>query len=763
MNRVGGIAIVLGWLSCAAVAQRTIRVPADAATIQGAIKQAQAGDTVLVSPGTYKEALDFGGTSVLVRSVDLTRPDLTVLNVTGNQVGVTIAHGEQGSAGAGLEGFTVTGAHYVAGQAVIDQGGCGVYVQGATPLIARNVMQSNTFGICLFGGAVNVISNVVQDNTLGGVLSSNADDVVIRDNVVYENGNSQIPRSAGGMKLAASHGLRVEQNVISNNAGHFGAIDLTVTDSGVDEPRSIWIRSNTIVDNALPDSNAKGWQVHVTGFQNGVTIANNIVEGDGRDPTFPQLGPSQQLMLELAQGSFPANLDHNSVLNVPITVGPALCLPLPAAFSPDGVTFGNQQAVSQVYGVSPARYCPPAGTPVADRGNNSAVAESVDIDGRARIVDNTGAGYAVMDMGACELLGGAASVLTPVVVIAKASPRTVDYGNTMTLSATVSAAGGVPTGTVTFSLNNTVVAVALLDATGHATAAVNRKLPTGYAGMTATYGGSSTLATGVSTVEYVLVNKGPTTTTLTSSLNPSHVGQAVTFSVRVVAGLIAADGQVLLSADGVTLATLTLASDGTATYTTSALAAGRHTMVATYQGTAVLAPSKAQMVQAVSAVTGSYHLEVEPNPVTIVTLHHATVTVRVVPTADFADTLELSCGPLPEWATCTFAQSTVNVQGKPAEVSLIVDTSGVPGFYAKEWSGGSTWWAGLAMMPLLLLRRRRRGWLAAVVVVALAGVSGCSSHYPDSTPPGTYTLQVQSVGTLSYQDASVGLSLVVTR
>ena len=52
---------------------RTIRVPRDAKTIQGAVDRARPGDLVLVSPGVYHESVTVATTGIVIRGVDRNR------------------------------------------------------------------------------------------------------------------------------------------------------------------------------------------------------------------------------------------------------------------------------------------------------------------------------------------------------------------------------------------------------------------------------------------------------------------------------------------------------------------------------------------------------------------------------------------------------------------------------------------------------------------------------------------------------------------
>ena len=89
---------------------------------------------------------------------------------------------------------------------------------------------------------------------------------------------------------------------------------------------------------------------------------------------------------------------------------------------------------------------------------------------------------------------------------------------------------------------------------------------------------------------------------LSSSSNPSKLGQSVTFTAKAssVFGLPPNGEKVTFGAGKTALGTATL-TGGTATFSTSALKAGNHNIIATYDGDDNFAPSKSpKLVQVVN-------------------------------------------------------------------------------------------------------------------------------------------------------------------
>jgi len=99
---------------------------------------------------------------------------------------------------------------------------------------------------------------------------------------------------------------------------------------------------------------------------------------------------------------------------------------------------------------------------------------------------------------------------------------------------------------------------------------------------------------------YVTVSAEPTTTTLTSSPNPSTLGEPVTFTAEVTSGEGAPpDGESVSFKQGTTVLGTRPLSGGSASFTTSALKAGTHSITAVYGGDADFAGSKSKPVKQV--------------------------------------------------------------------------------------------------------------------------------------------------------------------
>ena len=176
-----------------------------------------------------------------------------------------------------------------------------------------------------------------------------------------------------------------------------------------------------------------------------------------------------------------------------------------------------------------------------------------------------------------------------------------DVDDSVTFTATVTGGGSpLTTGSVQFAVDGTDAGgPAALSGSGQATF-TTAVLPAGSHEITATYGGSTNYAPSLAELDQT-VNKILTTTDITSSLNPSRSAESVTFTATVSAEGAPATGGSVQFRDGVTDLgpPVPLAEDGTATSSTSTLAVGDHTIVATYLGTAALGASSDSLDQIV--------------------------------------------------------------------------------------------------------------------------------------------------------------------
>jgi hypothetical protein len=100
-------------------------------------------------------------------------------------------------------------------------------------------------------------------------------------------------------------------------------------------------------------------------------------------------------------------------------------------------------------------------------------------------------------------------------------------------------------------------------------------------------------------ISKLAINQLSTQTTLGSTENPATTGDSVTFTADVTANFGTAAGSVAFAVDGSTVSTVSLSS-GVASYSTSTLTAGTHTITASYAGNSTYPASGANLTETVN-------------------------------------------------------------------------------------------------------------------------------------------------------------------
>ena len=188
----------------------------------------------------------------------------------------------------------------------------------------------------------------------------------------------------------------------------------------------------------------------------------------------------------------------------------------------------------------------------------------------------------------------------PSATVITSSANPVQPGTPVTFTATVTGSVGQPTGSVTFTVGGVTQPPVTL-AAGIATSAPVTLTAPGQTVVTATYSGDGNFTISGSTFNELVASgaAGSSNVVVTSSVNPSALGQSVTFTATVTdggatPGPTPPTGTVTFSVDGVAQTPVTLpgtATGNTATFTTAALTTGTHTITATYSGDANFAPT----------------------------------------------------------------------------------------------------------------------------------------------------------------------------
>ena len=183
---------------------------------------------------------------------------------------------------------------------------------------------------------------------------------------------------------------------------------------------------------------------------------------------------------------------------------------------------------------------------------------------------------------------------SPTKVILISLPNPSDVGQSVFFGVSVIATklNGIPTGTVTLMDGNTPIGTSTLDKLGLTSFNIST-LTSGSHNITAVYGGDKNFLGSTSNIVVQKVDYD-TKTSLTSNNNPSTLGQSVMFTATVT-GAGGPTGTVVFR-DGLAVLGSSSLTSGKATYTTSGLPAGSHSITASYNGDSNNDPSVSNVV-----------------------------------------------------------------------------------------------------------------------------------------------------------------------
>jgi Bacterial Ig-like domain (group 3)/Beta-propeller repeat len=223
-----------------------------------------------------------------------------------------------------------------------------------------------------------------------------------------------------------------------------------------------------------------------------------------------------------------------------------------------------------------------------------------------------------------------------IAIASSLNPSAAGQSVTFTATVTPSSGGGIPSGTVTFFNNgNSLGSPVTLNAQGKATFTTS-SLPAGPDSITVGYSGDSTFVPANSSgfLQTVTAVKAATTTSVVSSLNPSTFGQSVTFTAAVTSQTVGTITGTVDFFDGTTMIGFGDVSAGNATFSTSTLSKGTHSITAQYAGDSSFtgstsSPALSQVVNAAALIGTSTTLLSSANP--SVTGQSVTLTATVHP------------------------------------------------------------------------------------------------------------------------------------
>jgi hypothetical protein len=343
------------------------------------------------------------------------------------------------------------------------------------------------------------------------------------------------------------------------------------------------------------------------------------------------------------------------------------------------------------------------------------------------------------------------AITTGLVSLTRVAAPDIPTDASATITATVEAAldnPGTPTGTVTFLNDTNRLGTAPLV---NGSAALDAVLSgVGSHRITALYSGDAVFLASSDNIA-VQVMALPTILNLVAPAN-AVPGSAVTLTATINSTGGTPTGEIAFQEGNASLGSAPLDGAGVAALRINTLAAGAHSLTASYSGDGKFGGSMSAAVT-ITIANADFSLGATPTSAAVIAGQSTQFMLTVTPAGGFANNVTFSCSPI-TGITCTFNPAMVTPVNGTANTTLTVTTSAtIPryGLLMPDLVGPCALLVALALFSFVMrqggkLRTARASLLtatAAAAIVALGLAIGGCGGYGSSTQPNRGTASIR--------------------
>jgi polygalacturonase len=308
------------------------------------------------------------------------------------------------------------------------------------------------------------------------------------------------------------------------------------------------------------------------------------------------------------------------------------------------------------------------------------------------------------------------------------------------------------TNPVNFYDGATLIGSAVLSANGTLASLVVNNLSVGTHTYSAEYPADTYYAAvDVGPITVTVVPPAATSTVLTASPTALTAGASLSLAATVTGSASSAQaptGSVTFLDGSTTLQTVNVDATGKASFATSTLAVGMHSLTAAYSGDSNFASSTSAAVSVTvnTPPPADFSLSMGASSGTVTNTSPATVTLNVTPVNGFNSTIVFACSGLPVGVSCSFNPGSVVPSGSGSVGTTVTFAENT----VSMWREGT----GVVMAFcfggwFLRVRRRRLGGFCLVafgLFGLMGGLSGCGGGNGKVPVVSTVTISAVSAG-----------------